>query len=499
MKKVSFFKSTTVILIMITAFSKILGFFREVFLAYFYGASNISDAYLVSVNIPVTVFGLFTMGLATSFIPIYNEISHKDGEERGKAFLSNLTNVMVVLCTIIITICMIFTRQIVGFFASGFTEDTLELAVHLTRITIFSIYFIAIFTIFKGMLQIHNYYVITVIGGLILDIIMMCSIALSSYTDYRVLALGVIISYIIQLVILIPAIKKCGYTHNLVVSLKDPYIARMLRLALPVMIGTAVSDINVMIDNILASHASVGSISMLNYASKINSIAQGVFLTSIVTIYFPEVSKSVEAGNQVEIGTKTSNAINNVLLFILPTLAGILALSKEIVEVLFQRGAFDARAVEDTAQCLNCYAVGLVGISIREIISKVFYAQHDSKTPMINGIAAVIINIILNFIFIQVWGTKGLALATSVSITFCAVSLSFSIHRKVSGIWNIKLLSKVGKMAIASLLMAVAARWIYGAISEICGIVVVTLGLTVLAGVLIYFALIGIFLVRLER
>ena len=141
-------KKTAFLLMMITIVSKLVGFGREITLSYFYGASNISDVFLISLTIPNAFFSFIGAGISTGYIPLYSEIEQKYGEKGGIRYTNNLVNTLFVLCSGIIVFGLLFTDYIVKIFASGFEGDTLALAIKFTRISIFGIYFTCLINIF---------------------------------------------------------------------------------------------------------------------------------------------------------------------------------------------------------------------------------------------------------------------------------------------------------------------------------------------------------------
>ena len=158
-------KKTALLIMLIAIVSKIFGFARELTLAYFYGTSGVSDAYLVSITIPSVIFGFIAAGLVAGYIPMYSRIRHDDGERVANRFTSNLVNILIVLCSIMIIIGLLFTDQIVKIFAVGFTGETLALAVSFTNISLLAIYFTGVITIYSGYLQIKGNYVIPALIG----------------------------------------------------------------------------------------------------------------------------------------------------------------------------------------------------------------------------------------------------------------------------------------------------------------------------------------------
>ena len=197
--------------------------------------------------------------------------------------------------------------------------------------------------------------------------------------------------------------------------LKDKYIKKVLWLAGPILLGVAINDINAIVDKTLASQLVEGSISALNYASRINTLVLSIFVTAITTVIFPIMSREFNRGNKQEIVNIIRYGVNLILIVTIPATIGMMVLATPIVEVIFLRGAFTQDNVTMTSIALIGYAVGLVGMSIRLIASRAYYAFQDSKTVMTNSAITVGMNIILNLALMPLLGIGGFStLATSI-------------------------------------------------------------------------------------
>jgi len=424
-------KKTAIIIMIVTIISKVVGFAREITLSYFYGASNISDAYLISLTIPNVIFNFIGAGISIGYIPIFSNIEQKYGEKEGSRYTNNLVNIFLIICTGIIIFCLLFTDQIVKIFASGFKGDTLILAVKFTRISLFGMYFTGLLSIFRAYLQLKENYVIPAMVGFPMNFFIILSIFLSSKTNVLILAIGSVIAIISQLALLIPYVRKEKYRYKFILDTNDEYVWKMVYIALPVMIGVSVNEINVLVDRTLASKIAVGGISALNYANKLNGFVQGLFVSSIATVMFPMISKMVAQNSYNGLKKIVSEAINLINLFVIPTTVGAMIFAEPIVKLLFGRGAFDSEAISMTSDSLFFYSIGMLGVGLREILSRAFFSLQDAKTPMINAAIAMTMNIILNLILSKYLGIGGLALATSISAIFCTGLLFVSLRKKI--------------------------------------------------------------------
>ena len=450
-------KKTALLVMVITILSKILGFGREIVLSYVYGASAITDAYLISQTIPYVVFSFIGAGIATGFIPLYNRIFKEQGRLEANKYTNNLSNALLLLVSIIVAFVFLFTQPIVKIFASGFSRETLELAIKFTRISIVGIYFVANINIFASFLQIHKNYIIPALLGFPMNLVIIASLFISTKTNIYVIAIGSVLATASQLLLLIPFVRKTGYRYQPVLNLKDEHIKTMIIIALPVIAGQSVNQINVLVDRTLASGIAVGGISALNYANRLNGFVQGLFVASISTVLYPMISKMAAENNIKGLKSSISEAISIINLLVIPATIGAMIFSKEIVTLLFGRGAFTPEAIDMTGGALFYYSIGMIAFGLRDILSRAFYALQDTKTPMINATIAVVINIILNIVLSKYLGIGGLALATSIAAIVGTLLLFITLRRKIGGFGLKEITKSFIKISIASILMGFIA------------------------------------------
>lgn len=482
-------KKTALLLMLLTIISKIMGFGREIALSYSYGASNISDAFLISLTIPQMIFYFIGNGLSIGFIPIYSHIEQQEGEKEGNRYTNNLVNILLILCTIIIVICLLFTEQIVKVLASGFKGETFTFAVWFTRIGLFGIYFTGLVRIFCGYLRVKGNFAIPESIGVPLNFFLILFILLSVKTGLTVLAIGSVVAFASQLLLLLPFLYKKGYRYCFALDTKDDYIRELFSLALPVIIGTSVNEINKLVDRTLASNIAVGGISALNYADKITTFVQGMFVTTISTAMYPMISKMVAQGDMGGLKKAVSEAINLTNLFVIPATVGALIFAEPVVRLLFGRGAFQPEAVAMTSTALFFYAMGMIGFGLKEILYRAYFSMQDSRTPMINASLSVLMNIVLNLILSKFLGLGGLALATSISAIVCTVILFVQFRKKIGPFGMKNTVCSTIKIFFSSLGMGVGAYLTYKILLSYIS-ANLTLIISIGASVIVYFILI---------
>jgi putative peptidoglycan lipid II flippase len=485
-------KKTALIVMIITIVSKIFGFARDIFLSFFFGASNISDAYIISLTIPMTLFTFLGTAISTSYIPLYSDISNSDNVGKADKFTANLINLLMVICTLMIVIGIIFTEQIVKVFANGFQGETLSLAILFTRISLFGIYFSVLIAVLKSYLQIKNNYIIPALIGLPYNIISIVAMALASNYDLAFLSYGTVIAIGSQVFLLLPFVFKNGYKHILSFDLRNKHINRLVHLSIPIMFGISINEINVLVDKTIASGVSVGGISALSYANRLNWFVQGIIVSSIATVIYPTISRMAvnkEIDNLMKVLQKS---MVSVVILIIPTTIGAIVFSEPIIKLLFGRGAFDSNAIKMTSQALTFYSVGMLGFGFREILSRVFYAFQDTRTPMVNASFGLVLNIILNIILSKYLGIGGLALATSISAIVTTILMILSLRKKVQGFGMKSVGISLIKVLISSVLMGFVSKKIYIYLLIVLNDTI-SLLFAILIGVVIYGGILSIF------
>ncbi|MGL5312680.1 MAG: murein biosynthesis integral membrane protein MurJ, partial [Peptostreptococcaceae bacterium] len=475
-----------------TLLAKILGFGRELALASVYGASGVSDAFLVAMNIPAVIFQAIGTSLGTAFIPLYYEVNSNKGDKDANLYTNNILNIVVIICIILSIFGAIFTEQVVKVFAMGFEGETLKLAVYYTRVLILGLAFLGISYIMMAFLQVKEKFVIAGLMPIPYNILIITSIFLSSTINPNILPWGTLFGLSLQFVFLYPFARQKGFRYKPYVNISDEYVKKMLWLIMPVLIGVAVNQINTIVDRTIASTLVEGSISALNYATKLNQFVMGMFIVSISSVVYPMLSKLSTQNNKEKFNETISKSVNTVTLLVIPISAGAIVLAEPIVRLLFQRGEFDERATYMTAISLTFYSIGMIGYGLRDILGKVFYSLQDTRTPMINGVIAMVLNITLNILFVKFTNMQiaGLAFATSISALVTIILLFINLKIKIGNFGGKQIISVMIKSIFSALIMAIVAKLVYNLLFNVLGAGFIqealTLVVAVAAGALTY-------------
>lgn len=482
-----------------TLASKFLGFVREVLIANKFGSGWETDTYFIAMTATTMVMTMVGTAINTTVIPLFSEIEIKHGKDRKIDYMNNILNVVFFLAIILIALGWILSPTIIKIIARGFKGEQFDLAVKLNRVGLPIILFMGITFIFKGFLESSESFAAPAAMSLPFNLIYIVFL-LGFSNKYGIVALMVasVIATLSQVIIQLPSAKKIGYKYKFKIDLKDRYLKKALILTLPVLIGSAINEINVIVDRALASKLAKGSISALTYATRINSIVLGVFVMAIATVVFPMLSKeSNKEDNMDSLKEIMGYGINTILIITIPAMIGIIILAEPFVRIFFQRGAFDARATIMTSQAVIYYSIGMVAMALNILLNRVYYSLQDTRTPMINAAISVGINIGLSLILVKLMGHGGLALATSIASISTTLLLINSLRKKLGSIDIKNYLTCFIKSIIASLIMGIIVYSIYNGLFPLAGgrkildllIFLVSVGI----GVAIYFGLCYLF------
>lgn len=413
----------------INIISKLLGFIREMMIAYMFGTSYIVDAYTVAITLPSVIFSFFISGFSQSYIPTASRI---DEASEQKDFYNNIQTILFFASVLMSLICFGMSEYITRILAPGFSREALELTNVFVKVIAFIFPFMSLFSMTAANLLFHERFVFANICDFIaFNILIIISIFIAGQGNIFFLIIGYLLSQIVVLILLwIYAEKKKIQKYHFKIDLRDRRIKEICFLALPFGLSLFVNQINSAIDRLLASTLGEGVISALNYANKVQLIIMGLTTMIFVTVCYPRLNMYF-AKKQYALGMRyISKGIMLTNILAIPLMGGFFLLSYPICQILFQRGAFDANATLMTSRCLSFYALGLVFYSYREIFTRCLAANKQQKLILRNTLCAVAFNIFFNLVMIRFLSYIGLSLATSLA-GFLAVILMYLDIRKM--------------------------------------------------------------------
>lgn len=422
--------------VLITIIIKLLGFGRELVLAYFFNASAISDAYLLASDIMTILFGWIT-AFAVVYTPIFSNIIVKESREKGLNYTRKIIIIVSILACVAIIITELFPSFFVSITASGLAAEQKTYVVQFLRIVIFSVGLNALCEIFISYLNLNEAYIISNSICLPFNIMEILAIALAGYYKTPILmAYGVVSGNLIKLALAYWASRKRAFRFVGKGLRRDEYIRDTWVMFLPVFLSNMLVEINTLIDKSFASYLETGSVTLLNYGAVTRRFIFNIFSVIIASIFFPKFSKII-AENERNKATKIfEKAINGSVVIFAPITFLAVIFASDAIDILFNRGSFSEKTV-DVAIIFASYCLGLTAMILNEICSKVVYAYKNSKLPMFIGVFTIVFNLICNFVLIKNYQAMGLALATSLSQTL-VIPIYLVLIKKCIFVFDVK-------------------------------------------------------------
>ena len=434
-----------------------------------------TDAFFAAFRIPNLLRDLFAEGaLSAAFIPTFTDYSQNKSKQEAWRLANIVLNLLLVILSGFTLIILFGARILVYALASGFREipGKIDLTVQLTQIMAPFLLIVALAAAVMGILNTHGRFFVPALAPAFFNVAsILAGIFLApqmrgfGLEPITAMAIGSLVGGALQLYVQIPALYRCGYKYEAVLDWNHPGVRRVFGLMLPAVFGLAATQINIVIDNQLASYLGDGPVSWLNYAFRLMQLPIGIFGVAIATVNLATISKKI-ASNDVE-GVK-SNLLDAILLaaFLnIPATAGLIFLRYPIVQVLYERGRFVPEYTIHTGDALLFYALGLYTYSLVKIITPVFYALNDTKTPVKFAAIVIAIKVAVNLALIRQLGFLGLALGTSVASLLNALLLVWALEKKIGKFVDHRFYITIAKITAASVIMGIAGWWAQSRIS----------------------------------
>ncbi|MET0108926.1 MAG: murein biosynthesis integral membrane protein MurJ [Candidatus Thiodiazotropha sp.] len=405
-----------------TMLSRILGFVRDLVFAHWFGASAATDAFFVAFKIPNFLRRLFAEGsFSVAFVPILTEYRTKRNKLELQTFTDHMAGSLGLVVLLVSLVGVVAAPILVMIFAPGFwneSEGKYELTVEMLTLTFPYLFFITMTAFAGSILNTYNRFWVPAFTPVLLNLSLIgCAIWLSPMMERPIAALawGVLIAGIVQFMFQLPFLWRVKLFPRPRVAFKDPGVVRVMRLMIPALFGVSVSQINLLLDTLIASFLVSGSISWLYYSDRLMEFPVGVLGVALGTVILPTLSRR-HAENSPQAFSHTLDwALRLNILFGLPAAVGLFLLAGPMLATLFFSDAFDHHDVEMATKSLMAYAPGLMAIMLIKVLAPGFYGRQDTRTPVRIGVIAMSVNMVLNIILVFPLAHAGLALATTIS------------------------------------------------------------------------------------
>ncbi len=449
--------------------SNLVGLVRQMLVARAFGTGLEMEAFNAAITIPDVLYNLMAGGaLASAFVPTFTGLLAKNEQAAAWKLASAVTNLATLALTVTSALAAFFAPLLVGHILFALEPEPnpakLEMTVALLRIILIAPTIFGLSGLSMGILNAHQKFwlpalatVVYWVGWIIGLILLVPSMGIYG------LAWGYVLGATLHLAIQLPdLLRLAGRRYFPTFGLGSPAVREVARLLPPRLLGVAAVQVNFVINTMVAASLSEGSITAIKMAFMLMTMPLYAIAQSVATAALPTFSAQVARGGLGEMRASLAATLRGVLLLSVPAMLGLILLREPVTAMLFQYGAFDANSTQLVAWALLWYTAGLIGHALVEILSRAFYALHDTKTPALVGTAAMSLNAVFSFIFPGIFASLGwlplggLALANSLATALEAVALFWLMRRRLDGIDGAQIARGFGQAALATLGMALA-------------------------------------------
>jgi putative peptidoglycan lipid II flippase len=407
---------------LMTLLSRVMGLLRDMVIAHSFGAGASADAFFVAFKIPNFLRRLFAEGaFAQAFVPVLSEYRSQGSLMEVKRLVDRVAGSLGLVLSLITAVAILGAPLLAMAFAPGFyLNDTAKylLTVDMLRLTFPYLLLISLTAFSGSILNSYDRFAIPAFTPVLLNLSLIGSVFwLRPLLDTPVMALawGVLIAGVAQLLLQLPFLARAHLLPNPKVDFKHPGVSKIITLMIPALFGVSVSQINLLLDTVLASMLQTGSVSWLYFSDRLVELPLGIFGIAIATVILPMLSRKHTEKSPEAFAAMLDWAVRMVLLIGIPAALALWLLAGPLLVTLFQYGAMTAGDVTQASYSLRAYSLGLLAFMLIKVLAPGYYSRQDTRTPVKIGIWAMGVNMLLNLALIVPLAHAGLALATSLA------------------------------------------------------------------------------------
>ena len=479
--------------------SRLLGLVREQVIGAVFGAKIATDVFTVAATAPTMVYDLLVSGaISAALIPVFADYSDSHDREELSRIISAVLTMAAAALAVVVVLLVVLAPLLVDIIGGGFTEDAKAITTNLVRLMLPAVLFMGTSGVLTAALYARRSFTLPAFSVAVYNLgIIACAVLLAGRIQVSSLVVGVLVGALLQVAIQLPGMRGIRLRPRL--DLSHPGVRAILKLYAPVALGLLVSNSGVIIDRYLASHTGVGSIAAMRFATTLVQFPLGLVATATSFAVLPTLSRQASAGVRSQGsgvretgrqgdgeglpgGEETTHAPKNpefrtqnpthrseyaatlrmgmkmILVLIVPAAVGLAVLREPIVQLLFQRGAFDQSATALTALAFLGYSPGIAFTAIDQLLIVAFYARKDTRTPVLVGVMAIGVYLVVALSLIQPLGMLGLVLANAAQWTSHAIMLLWLLNRRVAGVIDRELAGFLGRVVAAAAFMGLACQ-----------------------------------------
>lgn len=422
---------STAVLTGLAAVSGLLGFGRDVVIAAVFGVDSAVDAYLVAQGLMNLVLALVAGAIAKALVPTVSRSVAEGQQKRTSAVVSTVLTATAAILLPAAALMAVSAEAVIAVIAPGFPSETAQEAARLTRIVLLATVLVAGTDILAAASQAHGRFVFSGLQGIPFNLAMIAfTVLLGARWGGSALAVGFVVGSGLRLATQLPAVRALRLRLRPALRLRDRDVAEVLRLVPALLVGTALVNINTLVDRAVGSGAAEGTIAALSFGWRLVTLPYTLFVISFVAALYPTLSALAGLERREELRRVTGRSVAGVLVLLAPVAGVLLGVAEPLVRLVLGRGQFGADAVGMTSTAVSWFALALIGVAVAEVCSRAFYALGDSRTPVALAVVGMLVNVVGDLLLGPRFGVAGIAAATTASFLLVATGQVVALHAR---------------------------------------------------------------------
>ncbi len=458
-----------------TLLSRLLGFVREIMLATAFGAGASMDAFLVALQIPNFGRRMFAEGaFSQSFVPVLTEVKTTQNHAEARQLVAVVMGTLGGVLSLITVLGCLAAPLLVWAFASGFASDVAkaQLAGELLRWTFPYLMFISLTSMAGGILNTYGRFALPAFTPVILNLCLIAS-AFIGNGGVQMLAYAVFVAGVLQFLVQLPALAKLRLLPRPRWGWGDGRVRRIVKLMVPVLIGSSIAQISLLLNSNLATQFGDGSVSWIYYASRLMEFPLGIFSIAVGTAILPALSAQHATADTTRFSATLDWALRAILIIGLPAAFGMVLAAGPLVAAVYGHGRFGTEDVRMTSWALWAYGAGFMGFSLVKVLLPGFYARQETRLPVRYAVIGLVVGMSFSlalFVLHRAVGFVGAHVGLAISTSLTAWVNAALLFRRLRKDGTYTPAAGWGRFAVkitfATVAMALVIVWLHAPIAD---------------------------------
>ncbi len=410
--------------------AKLIGFVRDIVFAAIFGTTILADLYQLIFSYPSYLFTSIGTALSSFNIPnLTSFLKDRTREERNQ-YLSNLFAHITLWGSLLCLVGIIFAPALTKVIAPGVSDDVVGLAIMLTRIMIPTLLLVSLTYVTAGVLQVHGRFKLSSSISIPFNVLIIVALLLKG-DDVVLLGFVTTIGWFLQFLLQVPVLFKEKYRFFARISFKDEQTKMLFKQLLPILLGNSLLQLCLIIDRTFGTHLDPGVTSALTFGGNLFMTITSIFIVAMSTVVFPRLSQYCLDGDQENIRSLLKSIFKILLFILLPYLILVIFYNREIISLVYERGAFTDKSTAMTAMAFIGYSLAVAGYACQEIFNRVYYALKKFKIPAMVSLFCLGLKLFLDYLLFETAGIIGISLSTAVCMLIYAIVMGTLLHREI--------------------------------------------------------------------